>query len=633
MRSTAPAMRVAAATGIDELIVIARDRFEATIGGPGVSFDSLTWDIAHLRDRTVTSTNRRIYFMRFGSTTEPLPAAFAGVVKSWLILERRSAKDMATRLDALRILWEAILSRRKAPAAFRWESLCYEDLSEAESAMRTHWRDNTTHKRTISMLGFIRFLAARGICKEIYYRPQTPRIEDLNRHTIAGQQARRDHLPTDAALEGLADVYRLHASEQADHLRICAVALLTVTGFRIGELLTLPLDCEVEEEHSGKLRYGLRYYREKSRGGLKMLAVRWLTPIGAELARQSISEIRALTADARERAQSLERSPTRVAIPEVHWATRLDLPQVAQLLGSVDVPKSIARRRDGKGVFCRAFDVEAYLMRLRPERLWTVDLRNGSFQMLSQSLFVVFRNYFRHAVCKLLVQIVNIQNISDFLCTRAESRSVFERFDIREKNGTLCRVTSHQFRHWLNYIADKGGLPVDLQTRWMGRDNPRDTEAYRHATVDERIEWVKQGIREGSMGGAKAGAYFDLPRARRDQFLETEIQAVHMTAFGLCLHDFAVTPCPYHLNCVRGCPDYLRTKGNHAEREHLVRIRTVTEQALASAQSKGREVADAWIHHCQETLEGIDTALSVDDAEPLHDGSLVRPFSKRKRAQ
>ena len=205
----------------------------------------------------------------------------------------------------------------------------------------------------------------------------------------------------------------------------------------------------------------------------------------------------------------------------------------AQLLGSVDVPKTIARRRDGKGVFYRAFDVEAYLMRLRPERLWTVDLRNGSFQMLSQSLFVVFRNYFRHAVCKLLVQIVNIQNISDFLCTRAESRSVFERFDIREKNGTLCRVTSHQFRHWLNYIADKGGLPVDLQTRWMGRDNPRDTEAYRHATVDERIEWVKQGIREGSMGGTKAGAYFDLPRARRDQFLETEIQAVHMTAFGL----------------------------------------------------------------------------------------------------
>lgn len=565
--------------------------------------------------------------------TEPLPAVFAEVAKSWLILERRSAKDMATRLDGLRILWEAILSRRKAPAAFRWESLCYEDLSEAESVMRTCWCDNTTHKRTISMLGFIRFLAARGICKEIYYRPQTPRIEDLNRHTIAGQQARRDRLPTDGALEGLADVYRLHAREPADRLRICAVALLVVTGFRIGELLTLPLDCEVEEERGGKSRYVLRYYREKSRGGQKMLAVRWLTNIGAELARQSVSEIRTLTADARHRAQDLERSPNRVTIPEVHWATRLNLSQVAQILGTMETPKAITRRRDSKGVFCRAFDVEDYLMRMRPERLWTVDLRNGSFQMLSKSLFVVFRNYFRSTVCKLLVQPVNTQNISDFLCTRAESRSVFERFDIRENNGAICRVTSHQFRHWLNYVADKGGLPVDLQTRWMGRDNARDTEAYRHATIDERIEWVKQGIREGSMSGIKAGAYFDLPLARRDQFLEAEIQAVHITAFGLCLHDFAVTPCPYHLSCVRGCPDYLRTKGNRAEREHLVRIKTATEQALATARDQKHEIAEAWIRHCEATLTGIDTALAIDDAEPLHDGSLVRPFSRRRGAQ
>ena len=27
---------------------------------------------------------------------------------------------------------------------------------------------------------------------------------------------------------------------------------------------------------------------------------------------------------------------------------------------------------------------------------------------------------------------------------------------------------------------------------------------------------------------------------------------------GLCLHDFAIEPCSFHLNCVPGCPDYLR---------------------------------------------------------------------------
>jgi hypothetical protein len=175
-------------------------------------------------------------------------------------------------------------------------------------------------------------------------------------------------------------------------------------------------------------------------------------------------------------------------------------------------------------------------------------------------------------------------------------------------------------------------MPVDLQTRWFGRENPRDTEAYRHATVDERLEWVKEGIRRGQLSGTKADAFLELPRSKRDVFLEAEIQAVHVTAFGLCLHDFAVTPCPYHLNCVRGCADYLRTKGSSSERHHLVQIQRGTEQALASAKARG-EVAKAWITHCEETLAGVNRALAIDEDPTSADGDLVKPFAggRRKR--
>ena len=620
---------------LELLVSEARDLFAADLAGSGSSFDDPVWETLSLKDRNVTRSNRRIYFTRYGTTDQALPVYFAQAVKSFLLLDRHSPKHMGRRLDAVRVLWESILARRGGDAArFEWEHLCVEDLSQTELLMRAHWRDATTHKQVVDLMVFARFLAARGICRELYYKPQTPRVEDLNRHTIEGQQARRDRLPSEAALQGLANIFWKHATEPCDRLRISAVAVLVVCGFRIGELLTMPLDCEVEEDRGGKPRYGLRYYREKSRAGKKLLSVRWLTPTGAELARQAVCEIRALTNEARLRALELERFPHRVAIPGVHWAARLDLRQIARLFGFAHSPKSIPLRRDRKGSFCRAFDVEAYLMRLRPVRLWTVDRRDGTFQMLSQSLFVVFRNFFHpgRTTCRLLVEPVVNAQLSDFLSHREGGRSVFERFDIREDDGSFCRVTSHQFRHWLNYIADKGGLPVDLQTRWLGRDNPRDTEAYRHATVDERLEWVKEGIRTGAMTGAKADAYFDLPRTRRDRFLDTEIQAVHTTAFGLCLHDFAVTPCPYHLNCVRGCADYLRTKGSVKEREHLVQIRTATEQALGAAKAKGRHVAEAWILHCEETLEGIAKALAVDDTDTA-DGSLVRPFfsSRRKR--
>jgi hypothetical protein len=615
------------------LVATARERFAVAFASVGCDFDEPCWDIRALKDRTANSASPRLYFTRHGTTDDPLPSKFALAVKSWLILEYGSATNMGPRLDSVRMLWEAMqLRRQRAASRFRWEDLCSEDLSQAELLMRAHWSESTIYKRTINIIGFAEFLAARGITRALYYRPQTPRIEDFNRHTIAGQQERRDRLPTEAALLGLADIYREFATEPRDRLRIAAIAILVVTGFRIGELLTMPADCEVEETHGGKRRYGLRYFREKSRGGARMFAVRWLTATGAELARPAIAEIRRLSDAARQRAKELERTPHRVPIPGYHWSARMSAAEVSQVFGLLRPPRQIPRHSDRRGIFYRASEVEKHLLSLRAARLWTVDKRDGTFQMLSDTLLVTFRHFFHpyHTDCPLIVEPVVIQDISDFLAGGSDNRSAFERFDIREPDGSFCRVTSHQFRHWLNYIADKGGLPVDLQTRWLGRENPRDTEAYRHATVDERLAWVKDGIRNGQLSGVKADAFFELPRSKRDVFLEAEIQAVHVTAFGLCLHDFAVTPCQYHLNCVRGCPDYLRTKGSSSERDHLVQIQLATERALAGAKDRG-DVAQAWVNHHEQTLVGIRRALAVDEDSASTDGVLVRPFAGRKR--
>src|SRR5260370_41185157 len=125
-------------------------------------------------------------------------------------------------------------------------------------------------------------------------------------------------------------------------------------------------------------------------------------------------------------------------------------------------------------------------------------------------------------------------------------------------------------------MADNGSTPVGSQSRWMGGEPTGDNAADRRATVDERLEWVKAGIQDGKLAGPKASMYFELPSTKRDRYLDGEVQAVHFTALGLCLHDFAVTPCPYHLNCARGCADYLRARGSESERRHLIQIQQST---------------------------------------------------------
>jgi hypothetical protein len=629
--------RRAEQTAMRAVVAIAREKFAADLHMDASIFDQPAWDVSGLRDRGTTRQNPTLYFTQRGTLDQALPVAYGDIVKCWLILDRRSVANMSRRLDAARILWEAIQRRRNGkPEAFVWQNFSEEDLSQAELLMRANWSDSTTYKLIIRLLVFARFLASRGICRPLYYTPQTPRVEDFNRHTISGQQERRDRLPTNAALQGVADIYREHAKEPADRLRAAAVAILVVTGFRIGELLTLPLDCEVEEVRGGKARYGIRYYKEKARGAEKMFAVRWLTVIGAELARQAIHEIRTLTQDARTRARVLEKTPHRVPLADFHWAARMTALEVTQALGSRIVPRRLPRHRDHEGAYYRAFEVEAFLQSLRVSPLWTVDRRDGTFQMLSETLLIVFRNSFHpgKAVFPLLVQPVFISHIADFLSGGGGTASAFERFGIREPDGSFCKMTSHQFRHWLNYIADKGGLPVELQSRWMGREHSRDTDAYRHATVDERLEWVKAGIQDGKLAGPKASMYFDLPRTKRERYLDGEVQAVHFTALGLCLHDFAIMPCPYHLNCVRGCADYLRVRGSESERRHLIQIQQSTERALTSSKTRATgpdgRVAEPWIRHCEETLEGVRAALAVDDEMESAQGTVAQPFHGRR---
>src|SRR5215212_11974418 len=148
--------------------------------------------------------------------------------------------------------------------------------------------------------------------------------------------------------------------------------------------------------------------------------------------------------------------------------------------------------------------------------------------MLSDTLLIATRNVFHSTkgTCALLVEPVNVRHISDFLRGRAGTKSAFERFGITEPDGRFCRMPSHQLRYWLNDIADKGGLPVDTLTRWMGRENPRDTEAYRFETADEKCKRIKDGIRAGEIHGHISDLYFSLPVDEREVFLESQVESI-----------------------------------------------------------------------------------------------------------
>jgi hypothetical protein len=211
----------------------------------------------------------------------------------------------------------------------------------------------------------------------------TPRTDDSERYTLDGQVERMKRMPSDEAICAVADIDARYAKEPAGRLIACILAVMMATGLRIGETLTLPLDCICSEGAGAKKRWGIRYHKEKSHGGQKQLAVRWMTPKQDELATSAIKEARAITGPARAQATVLETTPNRVRLPGHRWNEMLRVEEVASLFGmtieSVDrvspskLPRKAAQHGAPQGCEYRTLDVAAFLYSRRVPDLWMVE--------------------------------------------------------------------------------------------------------------------------------------------------------------------------------------------------------------------------------------------------------------------
>src|SRR5437764_10515568 len=93
---------------IQELVLLGREKFALDLPGDQHQFNAFCWSIRSLSDRSTRNCNEKLYFTRYRTTDDPLPDTYADIIKSWVILERGSLANMDHRVDAARILWEAI---------------------------------------------------------------------------------------------------------------------------------------------------------------------------------------------------------------------------------------------------------------------------------------------------------------------------------------------------------------------------------------------------------------------------------------------------------------------------------------------------------------------------------------------
>lgn len=459
-------------------------------------------------------------------------------------------------------------------------------------------------------------------------------IDRDNRISDEASRVRAHKMPSAAALDALPQLSK-RLTDPADILRMHVVELLVCGGWRINELLELPADCEVEEEFvdhgQRRSRYGIRYIGAKGFGA----TVKWIPTPMVDVARRAIAGIKDLTQSARDDARWMHENPGRhPLVAGLDPAQLFTIKEVQALLGmrSASVAlrwlrhhgTSVLQRRPGfrpADCFVSVANLEKTLLKVIAA--WTAPGRVP----VHQALFIV-RTHQLHAnrvVINGTIERMAAKSVRDFITGAVDRNAVFERVGLTEPDGSPIRVRTHQFRHWLNTLAQEGGMSQELIARWSSRKDIQQNAVYDHVTGSKLAEKVRALAAAGEVVGQLGRVRERLPPADREAFMKAQVATGHVTEIGICIHDWSLVPCAIHGQC-SDCVEHLVEKGNVRQKDEAERQIAEVEALLSHAATES--VADTygasrWAEAHRRRLAGLRGVLAVHADPAIADGTLV----------
>ncbi len=221
------------------------------------------------------------------------------------------------------------------------------------------------------------------------------------------------------------------------------------------------------------------------------------------------------------------------------------------------------------------------------------------------------------------------------------SGNFFDSHGYKNKDGTSVSLRSHALRHLLNTLAQKGGMSQLEIAKWSGRVEVKQNRVYDHMTEFEIVDMMRCRDSELSLDGPleelRKKISEKLP-IDRQSFNILAIPTAHITEIGYCVHDYTMSPCQKHLDCLN-CTEQVCVKGD----KRLENIQVIYEQSKALIAKmdidivEGRAGVDRWYEHTKMTLDRAETLLSILNNASIPNGSLIKlhnsqEYSPIKRA-
>jgi len=448
--------------------------------------------------------------------------------------------------------------------------------------------------------------------------------------------ARQEKLPSAAALRALAGIFR-DAVAPVDILVSSYTALMLCAPERINEVLRLRRNCWVKGERRFSGKFGIRWSGSK----LAEDSTKWLPTSMVPIAREAIEKLLTATAAAHEIAKWYTANPQTLFLHKNAAHLRdsefLSVAEIALVLWNDESAAASARtwakttaKLDAMELGAnktgyRFSDVEQAVIKMLPA---TFPYMLGDPHLLCKDAVAVVRrneNHSSRATYFCMFDCADYNTIANALGANRDGRkTIFERFGYQQDDGSPITIRSHSLRHYLNMLAQVGGLSSAEIAIFSGRKDERQNRAYDHMTSDEVQAPITEALKAGFTGNLVPAGSRDL--VTRSEFRGLGIGAAHTTEFGWCMHNFASEPCQLHRDCIN-CEEQDCIKGEAHKEANLRRLKDETEYLLEQAREALTEQeygADTWVRHQLKTLDRVKSILTIMEDPAILPGSRIR---------
>lgn len=628
-----------ASKNLNKFIQVCKEQL--TVFGANLDWNSNYWSTAGITFGNLDQKKRIL------ETEKVMQQPFLDFAKAYFRYQQgHKPTKSATEIRALKCVERALIETQSNADIVLLNSLV---LDHAAMLAKKHFSLGLAYHAGREIARLAIFVTEKNLIpNSLSWKNPIQRPTDTVRTGIKARQQREKKLPNEEILSALADIFASNPAEPRDIFTSSVCAMLLCAPSRISEILALPVDCEVwQTKKDGSKAYGWRF--QPGKGGTP--CIKWIPDAMTSIAQEAISRIRNLTDEARKIAQWYEDHPNlfyrhqncpnvseNQALTSIQAALSLGIPIEKQHYYRYELQRFGFSYNDGENTLAI---LNKWAITKLPKGFPWLDKERGI--KFSEALFCLQAKQLRTDMSKSPIMIwrpsKNILN--EDLQTREAAPSIFDRHGFTENGTNKFKANSHQFRHLLNTMTQRGGLSQAEVARWSGRADMKQNRVYDHMSEFELVDMIRshdtalsldQPLEEIAEQIAKK-----IPMTRQE-FNTLAIPTAHITEYGFCIHDFTMSPCQRFRDCLN-CTEQVCIKGDRRVarlKERYVIVEKLRDKAAQEIQ-EGTAGADRWFQIHDLTEKRLRELISLMENTNIQPGAIIKlrnenEFSPLRRA-